>query len=325
MNALVTGCAGFVGSHLTESLLMDGHDVVGVDCFNDNYARRDKFSNLARLSDHERFTFVPVDLASGGLEEIVAEREVIYHLAAEPGVRTSWGARFDHFVRNNVLATQRLLEALTSFPGVRLVYASSSSVYGNAERLPTSEDDLPQPYSPYGVTKLAAEHLCSLYTANFGVPTTSLRYFTVYGPRQRPDMAFHRWCRAAVLGEPLTVFGDGLQTRDFTYVGDIVAATRSAGERAEAAGRVYNVGGGSRLSVNATLDIIAGLAGRPLAIERVAREDGDVRATGADNTRARADLGFDPATPVEDGLAAEFAWLAERVALAADPAVGVAA
>ena len=312
MHALVTGCAGFVGSHLTESLLEDGHDVLGIDCFNDNYARRDKFSNLARLNAFDRFDFVPLDLSAGGLEEVIDECDVVYHLAAEPGVRTSWGGRFDWFVRNNVLATQRLLETLARSPDKRLVYASSSSVYGNAERLPTSEDLLPQPYSPYGVTKLAAEHLCQLYTSNFGVQTVSLRYFTVYGPRQRPDMAFHRWCRAAVLGEQVRIFGDGEQTRDFTYVADIVAATRAAATAPGAAGRVYNVGGGSRTSVNAALAIIAGLAQRALQIEYLPNEQGDVRNTGADTTRARAELGFDPQTPVAEGLAAEFAWMLER-------------
>jgi UDP-glucuronate 4-epimerase len=312
MHALVTGCAGFVGSHLTESLLGDGHDVLGIDCFNDNYARRDKFSNLARLNDFDRFDFVPLDLSAGGLEEVIDECDVVYHLAAEPGVRTSWGGRFDWFVRNNVLATQRLLETLARSPGKRLVYASSSSIYGNAERLPTSEDLLPQPYSPYGVTKLAAEHLCQLYASNFGVQTASLRYFTVYGPRQRPDMAFHRWCRAAVLGEQVRIFGDGEQTRDFTYVADIVAATRAAATAPRAVGRVYNVGGGSRMSVNEALAIIAELAGRALQIEYLPSEQGDVRNTGADTTRARAELGFDPQTPVAEGLAAEFAWMLER-------------
>ncbi|MEA2123317.1 MAG: hypothetical protein QOI80_99, partial [Solirubrobacteraceae bacterium] len=186
MRALVTGCAGFIGSHLTESLLSDGHDVLGIDCFNDNYGRSAKLDNLAHAQEWDGFEFVPIDLARGDLADVVAESEVVYHLAAEPGVRSSWGGRFDTYLRNNVLATQHLLEAAREHPPARFVYASSSSIYGQAETLPTREDATPQPHSPYGTTKLAGEHMCSLYFANHGVPTVSLRYFTVYGPRQRP-------------------------------------------------------------------------------------------------------------------------------------------
>ena len=197
MRALVTGCAGFIGSHLAESLLDDGHAVLGIDCFNDNYVRAPKLANLSRARDFDTFEFVPIDLARGDLQDVVAECDTIFHLAAEPGVRSSWGDRFDLYVRNNVLATQRLLEAAVAEPERRFVYASSSSVYGNAARFPTPEEATPAPFSPYGVTKLAGEHLCNLYRANHGVDTVALRYFTVYGPRQRPDMALNRFCRAA--------------------------------------------------------------------------------------------------------------------------------
>ena len=234
MRTLVTGCAGFIGSHLTESLLADGHVVLGVDCFNDNYGRRDKLENLAHAQQWDGFEFVPVDLSRGDLHDLVEECDVVFHLAAEPGVRASWSGRFETYVRNNVVATQHLLEAARRVPERRVVYASSSSVYGQAEQLPTAEDVLPQPFSPYGMTKLAAEHLCGLYHANYGVETVSLRYFTVYGPRQRPDMAFNIFCRAALAGETITIYGDGSQTRDFTFVGDIVAATPGASAAAPA-------------------------------------------------------------------------------------------
>jgi UDP-glucose 4-epimerase len=314
MRAMVTGCAGFIGSHLTESLLTDGHEVLGIDCFNDNYGRTDKLENLRHAQEWTDFQFVPIDLARGDLMDLVDECDAVFHLAAEPGVRPSWGGRFANYVRNNITATQHLLEALRPTPEKRFVYASSSSVYGNAETLPTREDALPQPFSPYGMTKLAAEHLCGLYSANHGVHTTSLRYFTVYGPRQRPDMAFHIFCRAALRGEPITVFGDGNQTRDFTFVGDVVAATRAASNAATRAGGVYNVGGGSRISVRETLEVIERCADRRVDARYGESQSGDVRDTGADTTAARRDLGFLPLIGVEAGLGAEFEWMRERLA-----------
>jgi UDP-glucuronate 4-epimerase len=313
VRALVTGCSGFVGSTLTDSLLADGHEVLGVDVLLDNYPWGIKLANLESARDYDTFDFLPLDLAEAELEPLLEGCDVVFHLAAEPGVRTSWGARFASYERNNVLATQRLLEAVKPTPDKRVVYASSSSIYGDAERLPTREDSRPQPFSPYGVTKLAAEHLCSLYHGNFGVATVSLRYFSVYGPRQRPDMAFNRFCRAALAGESLTVFGDGEQTRDFTYVGDVVAATRAAAVSPSAPGRVYNVGGGSRVSVNEALGLIASFSERPLDVVYLEGERGDVRDTGADTTRARRDLGFDPETSIEEGLGAEFEWMRDRV------------
>ncbi|HYZ18314.1 MAG TPA: NAD-dependent epimerase/dehydratase family protein [Gaiellaceae bacterium] len=324
MKALVTGCAGFIGSHLTESLLADGHEVVGVDCFTDNYGRETKRANLEAAADWAAFRFLSLDLGHAPLDRLVEQVDVVFHLAAEPGVRTSWGTRFESYVHNNVLATQHLLEAAKAWPEKRVVYASSSSIYGDAELLPTSEDTIPRPFSPYGVTKLAAEHLCTLYHGNFGLQTVSLRYFSVYGPRQRPDMAFNRFCRAAVLGQPLTIFGDGRQTRDFTFVSDVVAATRSAATAPRAAGGVYNVGGGSGASVNEALELIAALAGRPLDVRYIDRELGDVRDTGADISRAGTDLGYQPRTSLAEGLQAELEWMLEREAAAA-PRARVAA
>jgi UDP-glucose 4-epimerase len=310
--ALVTGCAGFIGSHLTESLLEDGHEVLGVDCFNGNYARAEKHANLAVARSHDAFELVTADLACTNAERLLADCDVVFHLAAEPGVRTSWGPRFTRFLRHNVVATQKLLEAAALMPEKRIVYASSSSVYGDAQTLPTPEDATPLPHSPYGVSKLAGEQLCRLYHANHGVNAVSLRYFSVYGPRQRPDMAFRRFCHAALDGAPIELFGDGGQTRDFTYVADVVAATRAAGVVEHAAGRVYNIGGGSRVSLGAAVELLAGIAGRPLDVRRRDREDGDVRDTGADIRRARADLGYRPATDLATGLRAEFEWVAEH-------------
>ena len=310
--ALVTGCAGFIGSHLTEALLAGGYEVLGVDCFNDNYPLTHKQANLAAARDHDRFTFTAADLVTVEAERLLDGCDVVFHLAAEPGVRSSWGQRFDRYLRNNIRATQRLLEASARTPERRFVYASSSSVYGDSERLPTPEDAPPQPLSPYGVTKLAAEQLCKLYHAEQGVDAVALRFFSVYGPRQRPDMAFRRFCEAAVAGDPIEIFGDGRQTRDFTFVGDVVAAARSAGAAEGVGGQAYNIGGGSRVSLAATLRLLAAIAGRPLDVRHHTRESGDVQDTGADIARARRDLGFEPATDLEAGLRAEFEWVAQR-------------
>jgi UDP-glucuronate 4-epimerase len=309
---LVTGCAGFIGSHLTEALLAAGHEVVGLDCFSDNYPAAQKLANLARARDHERFELHPVDLATAKLAAVLEGCDIVFHLAAEPGVRTSWGSRFDRFVHNNVEATQRLLEAVRATSSARVVYASSSSIYGESERLPTPEDAPPRPLSPYGVTKLAGEQLCRVYHVNHGLETVALRFFTVYGPRQRPDMAFRRFCEAAASGGSIELFGDGRQTRDFTYVGDVVGAIRAAGTAEGAAGRAYNVGGGSPISLNGALEQLAAIAGRPLDVSRAERESGDVLHTAADVSRARDELGFAPATTLASGLRAEYDWVLAR-------------
>jgi UDP-glucuronate 4-epimerase len=307
--ALVTGCAGFIGSHLSESLLEDGVGVVGVDCFNDNYGRPQKLRNLEAARSWEDFDFVPVDLARGELRDLVEEVDLVFHLAAEPGVRGSWGVRFEQYVRNNVLATQHLLEAARFYPEKRFVYASSSSIYGQADVFPTLESATPQPRSPYGMTKLSGEHLCTTYFENYGVQVVSLRFFSVYGPRQRPDMAFNTFCRAALKNEPLQLFGDGSQTRDFTYVSDIVRATRAAADGDDISGSVFNVGGGSRVSVDYAIEVIEMLADRKLEVVKTARQRGDVRDTGANIDAAREHFGFEPAMNLEQGLAAEWAWM----------------
>ena len=306
---LVTGCAGFVGSHLAERLLADGHAVTGVDCFTDYYARERKERNLAGLRTHRGFTLVEADLADADLPPLLEGVDRVFHEAGQPGVRASWGRTFDGYCRHNILGTQRLLEAARESSLRRFVYASSSSVYGDAPQLPARETTLPRPVSPYGVTKLAAEHLCGLYASNFGVPTVSLRYFTVYGPRQRPDMAFSRFVRALLDGDEIRLNGDGEQTRDFTFVSDIVAANVAASEAPLASfGRVYNVGGGSRVTVNHVIGLLEDIVGVRGRIRTLPQPPGDARHTWADCTPVRDELGFSPRYSLEEGLREQVAW-----------------
>jgi UDP-glucose 4-epimerase len=315
MNALVTGAAGFIASHLSGRLLDRGARVTGIDCFTDYYPRPIKQANLDTVLKRPGFTFVESTIQQADLASLLDGVTHVFHLAAQAGVRKSWGRDFAVYTVNNIEATQVLLEACVGRPIERLVYASSSSVYGDRARIPMREDALPQPVSPYGVTKLAAEQLCYLYSVNHGVPATSLRYFTVYGPRQRPDMGFHRFISAALQGEPITVFGDGGQTRDFTFVGDAVSATMAAGDRG-VVGRAYNIGGGSRVTITEVLDIIGRVTGRSLRIERGPEQKGDMRDTYADTSLARADLGFAPTVTLSDGLAEEARWLASALSAA---------
>ena len=314
MKALVTGAAGFIGSHLTSALLDRGAEVTGIDCFTDYYPRFIKEANLAVNAGRPGFRVIEGSLQHADLAALLEGKTHVFHLAAQAGVRKSWGADFRVYTDNNVDATQRLLEACVGRPLHRFVYASSSSVYGDNVSIPMREDALPLPVSPYGVTKLAAEQLCYLYFVNHKVPTTSVRYFTVYGPRQRPDMAFHKFLKAALRGDPVTLYGDGEQTRDFTYVTDAVAATIAAGDKG-VLGRAYNIGGGSRVSVNQLFGLIERLAGKPLNIRREPAQKGDMRDTFADSTLARQDLGFAPQVTLEQGLEAEYRWLASTPAL----------
>jgi nucleoside-diphosphate-sugar epimerase len=317
---VVTGCAGFIGSHVAEAVVALGCDVVGIDSLTDYYDVRQKRSNLAGLLGGPRFTFIERDLNDVDAPALLAGASACFHLAAQAGVRASWGAEFTRYLDWNVLATQRLLEACrdprVADTLVRLVYSSSSSVYGDQPRYPVSEDDLPMPRSPYGVSKLAAEHLCVLYAQGFGVPTASLRYFTVYGPRQRPDMAFRKFVEAALDGRSFRIYGDGRQTRDFTYVTDAVRANLLS-VAASAGGPVFNVGGGSRIELRAALDLIADLLcrtapGVEARLETVAVADGDVRHTYADRSRAEALIGYTPRIAFDDGIAREVAWTVAR-------------
>jgi UDP-glucose 4-epimerase len=308
VKALVTGCAGFIGSHLTAALLDRGATVVGVDCFTDYYPRPLKERNLEENKLRDGFRFAETAIQSADLPALLEDVTHVFHLAAQAGVRKSWGKDFATYTENNIEATQRLLEACVGRPIGRFVHASSSSVYGDQVSIPMREDALPRPVSPYGVTKMAAEQLGYLYHVNYGVPVVAMRYFTVYGPRQRPDMAFHRFIKAALAGEPIALYGDGEQTRDFTYVGDAVAATIAAGERG-VNGRSYNIGGGSRVSMNDVIRIIETVAGRPLQVTREGAQKGDMRDTYADTSLARADLGFAPTVTLEEGILAEYRWL----------------
>lgn len=304
---LVTGAAGFIGSHLARRLLREGYPVIGIDSFTDYYDRAIKEKNINDLMRNPLFRLVTGDIVD--IENMGSECEGvqwIFHQAAQAGVRASWGDEFTHYTHHNVLGTQRLLEWARRSKPERFIYASSSSVYGDTGKLPMHEDDLPAPHSPYGVTKLAAEHLCNLYHRNFNLPTVSLRYFTVYGPGQRPDMAFHRFIRAINDNEELTIYGTGEQTRDFTFVDDIVAANLAAAQTEKAEGRVYNIGGGSRISVNGVLNILRRLAGQDIKVRYEPVQAGDPPHTYADTSRAARELGFSPQSSLEEGLGIMF-------------------
>lgn len=308
MKALVTGGAGFIGSHLSERLLAQGAGVRAIDAFTDFYPRRLKERNLDNLRGKSGYEFVEGDLRQLDLPRLLEGITHVFHLAAQAGVRRSWGGEFQVYTGLNIDSTQRLLEACVGKPIERLVYASSSSVYGDEVAIPMVETALPQPVSPYGVTKLAAEQLCYLYFFNYKVPAVSLRYFTVYGPRQRPDMGFNRFFSAILEGKPLVQFGDGLQTRDFTYVADAVKATADAAARG-VPGRVYNIGGGARVSLREVFDLIARVSGRTVTIDQQGPQKGDMRDTYADTSRAQADLGFTPSVTLEEGLRAMWHWM----------------
>ena len=314
MKALVTGAAGFIGSRLAAALVERGADVIGVDCFTDYYPRPFKEQNVAALAGRRQFRLVEAALQTADLSALLDGVTHVFHLAAQAGVRKSWGRDFATYTSHNIEATQRLLETARDRPLTRFVYASSSSVYGDEVAIPMREDAVPRPVSPYGVTKLAAEHLCGLYHINYGVPAVSLRYFTVYGPGQRPDMGFHRFLRAAHLGEAITLYGDGEQTRDFTFVDDAVAATMAAGDQGRPGG-VYNIGGGSRVSINHVLGLVERITGRRLDVRREPDQKGDMRDTFADTTRARTELGFSPSRSLESGLSAESEWIGRLLAV----------
>ncbi len=298
---LVTGAAGFIGSHLVRHLLGEGHRVTGIDSFTDYYDPKIKWNNIADLLQHSQFDLIEADLVEA-IDSLPGAVEWVFHQAAQAGVRASWGSEFEQYTRQNILATQCLLEWARVEKPQRFIFASSSSVYGNVEKLPMHEDDSLKPLSPYGVTKLAAENLCTLYHENFAVPTVSLRYFTVYGPGQRPDMAFHRFIRAIMEGKEPTLYGSGDQTRDFTYIDDIVSANLAAAVNPQAVGRVYNIGGGSRISLNGVIALLAEIAAKPVRVKREELSAGDPLHTFADTRRAKNELGYYPQTGIEVGL-----------------------
>jgi UDP-glucose 4-epimerase len=309
--ALVTGCAGFLGSHLCEDLLSLGYRVIGIDSFSDYYPRALKEANVAALRREPAFQLVEADLAVYPVAPLLAEVDVVFHLAAQPGVRPSFGGSFDAYLRDNVQATQRLLEAAAGQELAAFAYASSSSVYGDQEVYPAREDAPVRPVSPYGSTKVITEQLASAFWRSHGVPVVGLRYFTVYGPRQRPDMAFSRFIARALNDRPLPISGDGRQVREFTYVEDVVRATIAAAERGEH-GSVYNVGGGKSFSLLEVIEMLEAILDRPVAIEHQRAVRGDPRRTEADVGRAVRDLGYRPETSLEAGLAAQVEEVADR-------------
>ena len=307
---VVTGAAGFIGSHLSEALVEAGSRVVGIDSFTANYDFRIKRANVAALVTNPRFELIEESINDIDLDGVLSGARAVFHLAALPGVRDSWARRFDEYIDSNIRATQRLCEACRGKSLDRFVYASSSSVYGDTALLPMNENHPTHPHSPYGVTKLSGEALCLLYKRNFGLPVVSLRFFTVYGPRQRPDMAFHKFISAALEGRPLEVYGNGGQTRDFTYVSDIVDASLLA-MRYRGGESVFNIGGGSRVALSAALDVLVGsVAGSGRA--QVVFEDpvkGDVMHTYADIALAKREIGYAPKVALEDGIVREVEWV----------------
>ncbi len=307
---IVTGAAGFIGSHLAETLLKKGEEVIGIDEFNDYYDPFFKNKNVTFLKSYDNFKLIEADIQFLDWNSLLQDVDVVYHQAAQAGVRASWGQGFRFYTERNISATQALLEAAKDAKNLkRLVYASTSSVYGDAETLPTSELVCPKPVSPYGITKLAAERLCGLYHKNFGVPFVALRYFTVYGPRQRPDMAFHKFFKAVIKDEAIPVYGDGLQTRDFTFVSDAVAANLAAATVNDAVGEIFNIGGGSRVVLKEVLQTMEEIVGKPIKRNHIERAMGDARHTAADVSKAKKILGYQPSISLREGLTKEWEWV----------------
>ena len=309
MKAVVTGCAGFVGSHLTERLLQDGHRVTGIDCFTDYYPREIKEKNIDAALQNKNFGFLDSSILDLDLPEVLAGADYVYHQAAQAGVRNSWGKNFDIYTSNNILGTQRLLEACRETKIKKFVYASSSSVYGDAVSLPMKETDVPRPISPYGISKLAGEQLCYLYWKAYAIPVVSLRYFTVYGPRQRPDMAFNKFIRSIISGKEMEIFGDGLQTRDYTFVSDIVEANILAAGSKKCSAEVYNIGGGSRTTVKDCIKMLEGIIGKKAKVKYLQAQKGDMEHTYADTSRAAFELGYKPRVSLKEGLSREVGWI----------------
>jgi UDP-glucuronate 4-epimerase len=314
MHILVTGCAGFIGSHTTERLLLDGHRVRGVDCFTDNYDPALKRSHLIGVAGHPQFELIESDLVTADPHALLSGIDAVLHLAGQPGVRDSWASGFEIYVQRNITATQRLLEAAKSTNISRFAAASSSSVYGNAETYPTTELAVPQPVSPYGVTKLAAEHLCTLYAKNFAVPTVSLRYFTVYGPRQRPDMALRRMIDMSLDGKAFPLFGDGSVSRSFTYINDVVEANLAALLSDAPSGSVCNIANESTASMTELIELVSSALGQPVHLDHLPAAAGDAERTGGSSDLAKQLLGWSPSTTLEEGVTEMVAWCRQEQA-----------
>ena len=307
---IVTGVAGFIASHLAEALLQQGTEVVGIDNLNDYYDPQLKHNNLVNLKHYSSFKFIKADIQELDWRQLLQSVDVVYHQAGQAGVRASWGNNFYSYTERNINATQTILEGAKQVKSLkRIVYASSSSIYGDTVTMPTPETLCPKPVSPYAITKLAAEHLCWLYQQNFAVPVTALRYFTVYGPRQRPDMAFHKFFKAAIEKESINIFGDGLQTRDYTFVRDIVAANIAASKVPKAVGKVFNIGGGSRVTLLELLDMMEQVMGQPIERNYLGNAVGDARHTSADISEAQKILGYAPQVSLLEGLTQQWHWI----------------
>jgi nucleoside-diphosphate-sugar epimerase len=308
MNCLVTGAAGFIASHLCHRLLKEGFKVVGIDSFTDFYPKRIKEKNIKPLRKDKNFELISGDLNKLDLKKILKKTDYVFHHAAQAGVRTSWGDNFSLYLKNNIEATQKLLEAAKGLNLEKFIYASSSSVYGSCPDLPMSETSPLLPFSPYGVTKLAAENLCLLYWKNYGVPSISLRFFTVYGPGQRPDMGFHKFLKAIAKGEQIPVYGDGNQTRDFTYIDDVIDANFASLKKGKM-GEIYNIGGGIRKKLNDIFPLLENICQKKLRIVRKEKQEGDVLHTFANIEKARKDLDYSPQIKLRDGLKEEWLWI----------------
>lgn len=304
MKALVTGCAGFIGSNLTDYLLKKDFEVIGIDCFTDYYSRKIKESNIFGALKNPNFIFNEKDLMD--FTEF-PEVDYVFHLAAQAGVRASWGENFKIYTRNNIEATQKLLEFYKDVEIKKFVYSSSSSVYGDAS-LPMNEKSILQPVSPYGVSKLAAEHLSYLYWKNHDIPTVSLRYFTVYGPRQRPDMAINIFTHALISNQEIKIYGNGNQTRDFTYIEDVVKANIIAAE-SEYNGKIYNIGGGNKISVSDLIEILEDIIGKQAIIKKIEKQKGDIRDTLASTKKVQKDLKWSPKISIKEGLSNYVDWI----------------
>lgn len=308
MNCFVTGAAGFIGSHLCRRLLKEGYTVVGVDSFTDYYPRWIKEQNVKSLKKEKNFQFMEEDLNELDLKNTLGKIDCVFHLAAQAGVRMSWGENFSVYSKNNIEATQKLLEASRDSRLTKFIYASSSSVYGRCPDLPMKETSPLFPFSPYGVTKLAAEHLCYLYHTNYGTPTVSLRFFTVYGPGQRPDMAFHKFFKCISEDKNISIYGDGNQTRDFTYIDDIIEANHASIEKGKA-GEIYNIGGGNRNKLNDIIPLLEEICRKKTKLSYQEEHKGDVLHTYASIEKARADIDYSPQTRLQDGLKEEWTWI----------------
>jgi UDP-glucose 4-epimerase len=307
IKCVVTGAAGFIGSHISEKLVELGHEIIGIDCFTDYYARELKMKNIEKLKSHKNFKLIDRNILEIDLRKLVLDVDYIFHEAAQPGVRASWGESFDVYLRDNIMATQRLLEACKNTKIKKLIYASSSSVYGDCE-LPMREHLPIRPVSPYGVSKLAAENLCYLYWKNYNIPIVALRYFTVYGPRQRPDMAFNRFIRSIIKNEEIVVFGDGKQTRDFTYVSDAINANMLA-MKSKIDWGVFNIGGGSRVTLKEIIQSLEGIIGKKARVRYIEKQKGDVEHTVADVSKAQEFLNYKTNINLTDGLKKECEWM----------------